>query len=128
MKILAVDYDGVISDSALKSLFISRNAYCKYFGPEVKRNFGGELFTFDNWEEMQKQYKKEMDYYHRLRSYIELSGDFFAIIKIMEEQIQIKDQQEFIAYRNQLQFDYHFFRELFFKEKEKWQKRIFIRY
>ena len=74
---------------------------------------------------MQKQYKKEMDYYHRLRSYIELSGDFFAIIKIIEEQIQIKDQQEFIAYRNQLQFDYQFFRELFFKEKEKWQKKSF---
>jgi len=44
---------------------------------------------------MQKRYKKEMDYYHRLRSYIELSGDFFAIIKIMEEQVRIKDQQEF---------------------------------
>ncbi len=125
MKILAVDYDGVISDSALKSLFISRNAYCKYFGLEVKRNFGGELFTFDNWEEMQKQYKKEMDDYHRLRSYIELSSDFFAIIKVTEEQIQIKDQQEFIAYRNQLQFDYHFFRELFFQEKEKGQKKNF---
>ncbi len=125
MKILAVDFDGVISDSALKSLFVSHNAYCKYFGSKVKRNFGGELFTFDNWEERQKQYKKEMDYYHRLRSYIEISGDFFAIIKIMEEQVQIKNQQEFIAYRNQLQFDYQFFRELFFKEKEKWQKKSF---
>jgi len=125
MKILAVDYDGVISDSALKSLFISHNAYCKYFGSKVKKNFGGELFTFNNWEEMQKKYKKEMDDYRRLRSYIELSGDFFAILKVMEEQVQIKDQQEFIAYRNQLQFDYQFFRELFFKEKEKWQKKSF---
>jgi len=125
MKILAVDFDGVISDSALKSLFVSHNTYCKYFGLEVKRNFGGKLFTFENWEEMKRQYKKEMDYYHRLRSYIELSGDFFVIIKIVEEQIQIKDQQEFIAYRNQLQFDYHFFRELFFQEKEKWQKKSF---
>jgi hypothetical protein len=114
MKILAVDFDGVISDSALKSLFVSHNVYCRYFGSEVKKNFGGELFTFDNWEEMQKQYKKEMDYYHRLRSYLELSGDFFVIIKIVEEQVQIKDQQEFITYRNQLQFDYQFFRELFF--------------
>ncbi|PJB56716.1 MAG: hypothetical protein CO097_04600 [Candidatus Infernicultor aquiphilus] len=43
----------------------------------------------------------------------------------MEEQIQIKDQQEFIAYRNQLQFDDQFFRELFFEEKEKWQKKSF---
>ena len=95
MKILAVDFDGVISDSALKSLFVSHNAYCKYFGSQVKKNFGGKLFTFENWEEMQKQYKKEMDYYHRLRSYLELSGNFFVIIKIIEEQVQIKDQQEF---------------------------------
>lgn len=28
MKILAVDFDGVISDSDLKSLFVSHNAYC----------------------------------------------------------------------------------------------------
>ena len=125
MKILAVDFDGVISDSALKSLFVSHNAYCKYFGSEVKKNFGGKLFTFNNWEEIKKQYKKEMDDYRRLRSYIELSGDFFVIIKIMEEQIQIKDQQEFIAYRNQLQFDYQFFRELSFEEKEEWQKKSF---
>ena len=125
MKILAVDFDGVISDSALKSLFVSHNAYCKYFGSKVKKSFGGELFTFTNWGDMKKQYKKEMDYYHYLRSYIELSGDFFAIIKIMEEQVQINNQQAFIAYRNQLQFDYHFFRELFFKEKEKWQKKSF---
>jgi phosphoglycolate phosphatase-like HAD superfamily hydrolase len=74
---------------------------------------------------MKKQYKKEMDYYQRLRSYIEISGDFFAIVKIMEEQVQIKDQQEFIAYRNRLQFDRHFFRELFFQEKEKWKKKSF---
>ena len=127
MKILAVDFDGVISDSALKSLFVSHNVYCKYFASETKSNFDGELFTFDNWEEIQKQYKKEMDYYRRLRSYLELSDDFFVIIKIIEEQIQIKDQEEFIAYRNQIQFDYHFFRELFFQEKEEWKRRIFIR-
>jgi len=125
MKILAVDFDGVISDSALKSLFVSHNAYCKYHDSKVSKNFDGKLFTFENWEKMKKKYKKEMEYYHRLRSYIELSGDFFAIVKVIEEQIQIKDQKEFIAYRNQLKFDYHFFRELFFKEKEEWQKKSF---
>jgi len=125
MKILAVDFDGVISDSALKSLFVSHNAYCRYFDAKTKKNFGGQLFTFENWETMKKEYAKEMTYYHQLRSYIELSGDFFAIIKIMEDQVEIKDQQEFINYRNQLQFDYHFFRKLFFQEKEYWQKKNF---
>ncbi|GAB4116408.1 MAG: hypothetical protein Kow00103_12110 [Candidatus Caldatribacteriota bacterium] len=125
MKILAIDYDGVICDSALKSLFIGHNVYCRYFTSRVKVNFGGELFTFNNWEEMKNRYKVEMDYYRQLRSYIEFSGDFFVIIKIIEEEIEIKNQQEFIHYRNQLTFDYHFFQEKFFKEKERWQKKDF---
>ncbi len=125
MKILAVDYDGVIGDSALKSLFISHNAYCRYFGSRVKSNFGGKLFTFDNWEEMKRKYKREMDYYRQLRSYVEFSSDFFVIIKIIEEQIQINNQQEFIDYRNQLKFDYQFFQAKFFEERDRWQKKDF---
>ena len=125
MKILAVDFDGVISDSALKSLFVSHNAYCKYYDSKVSKNFDGKLFTFENWETMKKKYQDVMAYYHRLRSYIELSGDFYVIIKIIEEKIKIDNQQEFIAYRKKLQFDYQFFRELFFKEKEEWQRESF---
>jgi len=125
MKILAVDFDGVISDSALKSLFVSHNAYCRYFGDEVKKNFGGECFTFENWERMKREYRREMKKYRLLRSYIELSCDFFVMIKIIEEQIEVKNQQEFREIRNQLNFNYDFFHELFFQEKEKWQNKDF---
>jgi len=52
-------------------------------GEYIKVDFGGKLFALRNWEEMKKRYKKEMNYHHRLRSYIELSGDFFAIIKMV---------------------------------------------
>ena len=119
MKVLAVDFDGVISDSALKSLFISHNAYCRHFGPEVPKNFGGNQFTFENWNQMKVKYSREMEKYHQMRSYIELSGDFFVMIKIIEEQIEVRNQQEFREIRNQLNFDYHFFHDLFFQEKEK---------
>ena len=125
MKILAVDFDGVISDSALKSLFVSHNAYCRHFGSEVKKNFGGELFTFENWEQMKREYNREMEKYRQLRSYIEISGDFFVMIKIIEEQIEIHTQEDFKKIRNQMEFDYHFFHNLFFQEKEKWQKKDF---
>jgi len=128
MKILAVDFDGVISDSALKSLFVSHNAYCSYYDSKVSKNFGGQLFTFENWDSIKKEYREVIAYYYRLRSYIELSGDFYVIIKIIEDKIDIKDQKEFIIYRNQLQFDYHSFRELFFEEKEKWQQVSFDRW
>jgi phosphoglycolate phosphatase-like HAD superfamily hydrolase len=125
MKVLAVDFDGVISDSALKSLFVSHNAYCRHFGSEVKKNFGGKLFTFQNWEWMKREYSREMEKYRRIRSYIELSGDFFVMIIIIEEQIEVRDQDDFRKIRNKMDFDYSFFHELFFQEKERWQKKDF---
>jgi phosphoglycolate phosphatase-like HAD superfamily hydrolase len=128
MKILAVDFDGVISDSALKSLFVSHNAYCRHFGAEVKKSFGGQLFTFDNWELMKKKYHREMEKYRQLRAYVELSCDFLVMTKIIEEQIEVRSQEEFIKIRNEMDLDYHFFHELFFQEKEKWQKKDFTKW
>lgn len=128
MKILAMDFDGVISDSALKSLFVSHNAYCRYFGAEVKKNFGGRLFTFANWEKMKKEYHQEMEKYRQLRAYVEMSCDFLVMIKIIEEQIEVKNQEDFIKIRQELDLDYHFFHELFFQEKERWQKKDFARW
>ncbi len=128
MKILAVDFDGVISDSALKSLFVSHNAYCRYFGAEAKKNFGGQLFTFANWEQMKKEYYQEMEKYRKLRAYVEQSCDFLVMIKIIEEQIEVKNQEEFIKIRNELDLDYYLFHELFFQEKERWQKKDFAKW
>ena len=128
MKILAVDYDGVISDSALKSLFTAHNAYCRYFGSEVKKNFGGEIFTFDNWERKKKEYHREMEKYQRLRAYVEYSCDFLVMIKIIEEEIPVRDQQEFRKIRSELDLDYEIFHELFFQEKEIWQKKDFTKW
>ena len=125
MKILAIDFDGVISDSALKSLFVSHNAYCKHFGPNVKKSFGGQCFTFDNWENMKKEYKQEMEKYKRLRAYVEQSRDFLVMIKIIEEQIEVKNQQEFTKVRDEMDLDYEFFHKLFFQEKEIWQNKDF---
>lgn len=125
MKILAVDYDGVISDSALKSLFISHNAYCRHFGSKAKKSFGGQCFTFENWEQMKEDYHQEMEKYKRLRAYVEQSCDFLVMIKIIEEQIEVENQQDFIRIRNEMDLNYHFFHELFFQEKERWQKKDF---
>ncbi|HOR42836.1 MAG TPA: hypothetical protein PK111_06730 [Atribacterota bacterium] len=128
MKILAVDYDGVISDSALKSLFVSHNVYCRHFGPEVKKNFGGQLFTFENWQQMKKNFPQEMKKYRQLRAYVEYSCDFLVMIKIIEEQIPVHNQQEFIKIRQEMDLDYQFFHELFFQEKERWQEKDFAKW
>ncbi len=127
-KILAIDFDGVISDSALKSLFVSHNAYCKHFGSNKKLNFGGKCFTFDNWESMKKEYHREMEKYKELRAYVEESRDFLVMIKIIEEEIEVNNQQEFIKIREKMDLDYQFFHKLFFQEKEIWQNKDFARW
>ena len=66
MKILALDFDGVIVDSVLDSLFVGHNTYLRLYGREVKKNFGGELFTFENWEKIKRNYQKEIKYYRTL--------------------------------------------------------------
>lgn len=74
---------------------------------------------------MKAEYSREMEKYRQIRSYIELSCDFFVMIKIIEEQIEVKNQEEFREIRNQLNFDYQFFHDLFFEEKERWQNKDF---
>jgi len=97
MKVLAIDYDGVIVDSVMDSLFVSHNAYLKVYGSKKKKNFGGELFTFKNWPSIKEKYKKEIEYYRSLRPYIRGATDYGLIQKIMEEGTHIKNQQEFDA-------------------------------
>ena len=69
MKILAVDFDGVISDSALKALFVSHNVYCKYSDLKVKKNFVNSflyptLYMYENSVHITYMYMSEnVDHY-----------------------------------------------------------------
>lgn len=121
MKILALDFDGVIVDSVLDSLFVSRNAYLRFYGPGKKKYFGAELFTFENWEETKKQYQKEIKYYRTLRPYIRGATDYGLIQKLMEENKSIKNQEEFDNYRKTVKFDFEAYEKEFYKERERLQ-------
>jgi len=121
LKILALDFDGVIVDSVLDSLFVSRNAYLRFYGPGKKKYFGAELFTFENWEETKKQYQKEIKYYRTLRPYIRGATDYGLIQKLMEENKSIKNQEEFDNYRKTVKFDFEAYEKEFYKERERLQ-------
>lgn len=122
MKILALDFDGVIVDSVLDSLFIGHNAYLRLCGQGKKKNFGGELFTFENWEEIKKHYQKEIKYYRTLRPYIRGATDYGLIQKLMEEKKFIKTQEEFDNYRETIKFDFESYEKEFYQERERLQK------
>jgi phosphoglycolate phosphatase-like HAD superfamily hydrolase len=121
LKILALDFDGVIVDSVLDSLFVGHNTYLRLYGREVKKNFGGELFTFENWEKIKRNYQKEIKYYRTLRPYIRGATDYGLIQKLMEEKKVIESQEEFNNYRNSVDFDFEDYEKEFYKERERLQ-------
>jgi len=121
LKILALDFDGVIVDSVLDSLFIGHNAYLRLYGQGEKKYFGGELFTFENWEEIKKHYQEEIKYYRTLRPYIRGATDYGLIQKLMEEKKFIKSQEEFDNYRKTAVFDFETYEKEFYKERERLQ-------
>ena len=121
MKILALDFDGVIVDSVLDSLFVGHNTYLRLYGREVKKNFGGEPFTFENWEKIKRNYQKEIKYYRTLRPYIRGATDYGLIQKLMEEKKVIESQEEFDHYRNSADFDFEDYEKEFYKERERLQ-------
>lgn len=121
MKILALDFDGVIVDSVLDSLFVGHNTYLRLYGREVKKNFGGEPFIFENWEKIKRNYQKEIKYYRTLRPYIRGATDYGLIQKLMEEKKVIESQEEFDNYRNSVDFDFEDYEKEFYKERERLQ-------
>ncbi len=121
MKILALDFDGVIVDSVLDSLFVSHNAYLRLYGSGKKKYFGGKLFTFENWEETKKQYQGEIKYYRTLRPYIRGATDYGLLQKLIEENKSIKNQEEFDNYRKTVKFNFEAYEKEFYKERERLQ-------
>ena len=125
MKILALDFDGVIVDSAWECLFVSHNAYFKVYERKEKDFFGGEPFTFENWENIKKRYKKEIEHYRIMRPYIRGANDYGLIIKLLEEKKLIKSQEEFDVYRKTVGFKFKDFHQEFYKERDRIQAMDF---
>lgn len=122
MKVLALDYDGVIVDSEMDALFVSHNAYLQLIGDNKSGVFGGAKFTFQNWTNIQKKYAREIAYYRSLRPYIREATDYGLIQKLLEEKNSISTQAEFDRYRNTVKFEFAQFYELFYDERKRLQE------
>ena len=121
MKILALDFDGVIVDSILDSLFVSHNAYLNLYGSKSTNSFGGKLFTFENWERIKIEYREEINYYRKFRPFIRGATDYGIINKLMEEKKHIANQEEFDRYRTSVEFDFEGYHKAFYNERERLQ-------
>jgi len=122
LRLLALDFDGVIVDSILDSLFVGYNAFLRVYGSGKRRFFGGNLFTFENWDIIKRKYQKEIAYYRTLRPYIRGATDYGIIQKLIDDNISIKNQEEFDQYRSTINFDFKKYEKEFYRERERLQK------
>ena len=125
MKVLAIDYDGVIVDSVMDSLFVSYNAYLKLFGSEKRKQFGGKPFTLQSWPIILERYSEEIEYYRSLRPYIRDATDYGLIQKLMENGKNVQNQEEFDNYRRTDRSDLGKFYGAFFRERKRLQEEDF---
>jgi len=125
LKILALDFDGVIVDSIRECLFVSHNAYFQVYRRKEKDFFGGGLFTFENWENIKKRYKKEIEQFRIMRPYIRGANDYGLIIKLLEERKLIESQEEFDVYREKVDFKFEDFHQEFYKGRDRIQAMDF---
>jgi phosphoglycolate phosphatase-like HAD superfamily hydrolase len=125
LKILALDFDGVIVDSIYECIFVSHNAYFKICGRKEKDFFGRELFTFENWHNIKERNKKEIERFRIMRPYIRGANDYGLIIKLINEKKLIENQKKFDQYRTSVDFDFEAFHQEFYKERDRLQELDF---
>ena len=113
MKLLVVDYDGVIADSQLEGLFSGFNTYLE-FNKQTKL-FGSEKFTFNNFNSKLKTYKKTFDKYKNLRPFLVDAFSYYVMMHILENSLKVKNQNTFNKLRDNLKnkFYYKYFNSIY---------------
>ncbi len=113
MKILALDFDGVIADSQMECLFVGFNSYLK-----LHRNtklFDGKKLTFGNFNGSIKKHNKIADKYKKLRPYVIDAFCYYVISHIIEKNIRIRNQYNNV--RKKLMGKYGKYVKYFYNER-----------
>lgn len=123
MKVLALDFDGVIADSQLECLFVGFNSYLKL--NKNTRLFGGKKFTFNNFNNIKKKYKKTIKKYKNLRPYVIGAFSWYVILYIIENNVKIKHQNQFNNVREKLIRNCDKYVNYFYDERYSLQKKSY---
>lgn len=119
MKILALDYDGVIIDSQLECLSVGFNAYLKL--KQKTKLFDGEKFTFDNFDKKINENKDLVIKHNNLRVYVRDASSWYNIFYAIDNNIEIKNQEDFDNI-DKLNLDFNLYVSYFYDERIKLQK------
>ncbi len=118
MKVLALDFDGVIADSQMECLFVGFNTYLDF--NRNTRLFDGRKFTFDNFDFLIQKHREAVEQYKMLRPYVIDAFCYYVISYIIENNIIIKSQDDYNELREKLAKNiYERFIRAFYGERRK---------
>lgn len=122
MKILALDFDGVIVKSNLEILFTSLNTYLR-FNPSSKI-LHGEKLTFNNCQRVFRKEKRLVDKFNKYRSFMRNAYDLYPLWHAIENKIGLKDQDDLDKIKDKMpeKILSRFFRA-FYKNRHYYQKK-----
>ncbi|MBW2984546.1 hypothetical protein KY361_05495 [Candidatus Woesearchaeota archaeon] len=93
MKVLALDFDGVISNSIWDCFFTAYNVYLK-FNPETKL-LGGRQLTFENFNGVKAENRVIRDKFRNLASFAAGGKYFVVVFYIIDRDEEVRSQLEF---------------------------------
>lgn len=96
MKILALDYDGVLVDSRKETFVVAYNIYAKLYG---FKNYSNELLSFKNFSRLDAELKELEEEFYRMRPFCGHVCAFSSVMDALDKGIRFKDKDEFEKYR-----------------------------
>lgn len=116
MKVLTLDFDGVIANSQYECLVVGFNTYLKFI--KNTKLFDGQKFTFNNFGKLKEKYSDIVKKYINLRPYVIDAFCFFVILHIIDYNIKIENQIQYNKLREVLSKQhYREYVDLFYKER-----------
>lgn len=116
MKVLALDFDGVIANSQLECLFVGFNAYLKLHKNTAL--FDGKKLTFDNFNGLMRKHNETAAKFKKLRPYVVDAFCYYVSVYIIEKNIKIRNQNQYGSARKKLMGKYGKYIKYFYNERD----------
>ena len=124
MKVLVLDFDGVIADSQYETLAVGFNSYLK-----LNKNtnlFGGKKITLDNFKMVKKRYRATVEAFKKLRPFGIDNFCPYVFLTAIENKIKIRSQNEHTKHREKMiKENYRKHLRYFLEERAALQKEDF---
>jgi phosphoglycolate phosphatase-like HAD superfamily hydrolase len=121
MKIVALDYDGVLVYSRKETFVVAYNTYVRLFG---FKNLPNISFNAGNFAEIERRLKDAEADFSKMRPYCSLSCMFSSVLNAIDSGINFENEKTFLEFRKNLK-EKPEFRKEFHNERERLQKEDF---